>query len=517
MSVQVVDINSTVCLQRLGNPYFSTDTYWDKGSGTPWTISGGKANAVAATGDLTQANVLVAGIPYRVIWNVDTATAGGVRLKLGTVLGTNRTTPGIYTEDITPDGTDLAVVVTGGAFTGSIEQIEAFRLKDTFTVPGIGTPKAAILAVSFARIDIGVDVANASLGIGMTDGTRQVCTMGSSLTAEEVSKSRRRISNTFAIGLLKQADGTIRLQGSVALIADGVEITWTTVSEGHFVSIRLLLGTSLQTYVGTFTSPLFEGGIVAVTAPGWEPDQLFVTSNLATTAIGTTGNGMNFSIGFASNHGGVVTQCSNNFKSNDNVGTTQTFNRQGDDSIGWLPNDSTFQFDVISFDATGFTIDAIANGAAVCTYMALKYNGAVKHWTGTIELPTGSGNQATTAPGIRPQAVFLIGTPSIVGTGGGDATLAFSMFNRNTERTILTRDRTNVGTSETSNMAADKAIRTMNGANSVNREASFVSFNSTGWTANYTTTGIAAMCPTMVIGEFAVKDVIMGGVIARPR
>ena len=87
------------------NGDFAADSNWTKQAG--WTISGGKAVAVAPNSsgfNLSQSNVLTAGVPHEITFTVSNRTAGGVRFRNSSVNGTTRNTNGTFTEIITPAG-----------------------------------------------------------------------------------------------------------------------------------------------------------------------------------------------------------------------------------------------------------------------------------------------------------------------------------------------------------------------------------------------------------------------------
>ena len=110
------------------NGTFDTDTDWTKGTG--WTISGGKARAVATTGNLTQAGVTTGaiGVSYEVTYTISDYGAGTVRLKVGAGSGTLRSGDGTYTEIIETTSTNSNLWFDGvGAFTGNIDNVIAIK------------------------------------------------------------------------------------------------------------------------------------------------------------------------------------------------------------------------------------------------------------------------------------------------------------------------------------------------------------------------------------------------------
>ena len=110
------------------NGAFAADTDWTKGAG--WTIAGGVgvATAVAPGVRLEQIVTLLAGVSYEITFNLVTVTAGGAVVVIlgngdvGNVNGTQRTSPGTYTETLTAGSVPVAVgIYAGGTFSGTID------------------------------------------------------------------------------------------------------------------------------------------------------------------------------------------------------------------------------------------------------------------------------------------------------------------------------------------------------------------------------------------------------------
>lgn len=119
------------------NGTFDADANWTKGTG--WTISGGTANASAATtGSLTQAISLTSGRAYSVTYTVSGISAGQfiARFTGGTtVSGTGRTANGTYTELLTaaPGNTTLDILQSTDC-NGSIDNVSVFETDGTDVV-----------------------------------------------------------------------------------------------------------------------------------------------------------------------------------------------------------------------------------------------------------------------------------------------------------------------------------------------------------------------------------------------
>jgi hypothetical protein len=101
------------------NGRFDTDTDWTKGSG--WSITGGVASATTASSDLAQAAILTNGVTYRISYLITARSAGTLTPKFGSTAGTTRNAAGLYTEEVTSNGTDFSF--TGSGFTGTVDVV----------------------------------------------------------------------------------------------------------------------------------------------------------------------------------------------------------------------------------------------------------------------------------------------------------------------------------------------------------------------------------------------------------
>jgi hypothetical protein len=499
------------------NPNFSADTNWTKGAG--WTISGGAGIGTVATENISQTvDPLISGVVYRTRIAVN-ATIGKVVVVLGSQAGTARGT-GTHDETITSNGAGYyvrpATVGEGGTgnFTGSIVSCYVVPTKESFTKSGFGTPKAAIFCLSNEYTDDD-NQNHAVWAMGIAESaTRRYCIMGTSEAGLSTSDSYRRISNTSCIAHLQYTDGTLRQAADFsAWVTDGVEIEWETLdmvlsTTAPIITIVLLTGSDLSVYVGDFTSPAVFEGITDVTAPGFQPDQVICLSCASTTAFDTTGNGLRLTVGFADNLGDVVTMSSLNMLSTDAVSTTAVRNMVSTLGVVSMP-DASAAFDLQSFDSSGFSATALADGSVICAYLALKYTGGVKHWVGTVGSPITTGVYAVTTPGMKPQLVLhcpnFVDTTDleVVTEAKGAGSWALAAFDATTDNTIGIFDEDNVTTTNTGSFAASKAAVVRRGLGTVASTSTFTSFDTNGWTLNCNgANATVRYWPSLAIGEF---------------
>jgi hypothetical protein len=133
---RVTSLTTASPVDVVTNGAFDADTDWTKGAG--WTIGSGVATAAAVSGTLLQPATppLTVGETYTVVFTVSSVTAGGVRVKVGTNYGTTRTTTGTFTESLTADDTQISFSDSGGAFSGTIDDVSATtQEQNTYTMP----------------------------------------------------------------------------------------------------------------------------------------------------------------------------------------------------------------------------------------------------------------------------------------------------------------------------------------------------------------------------------------------
>ena len=174
-----------------------------------------------------------------------------------------------------------------------------------------------------------------------------------------------------------------------------------------------------------------------------------------------------------------------------------------------------------SFDSQGFTITTRTAGAnsTTCYYLALSFGGAASSWVGTFTTPTATGNSATTAPGFRPQFVLLL--PNLLETAASSAagstahSSGISALDADEQYSVSIASNDNVGTTNTQSLSDDVAASLPNPAGVLDVEATFVSFDTTGFTLNFSNiTAVGKIWPALAIQEFVAAST---GKVLSPR
>jgi hypothetical protein len=120
----------TLGTEKVQNGTMSVDSKWTKGTG--WTIANGKARKTSGnTNTLAQNTAEVAGEIYKVTYTLTLTSGTGITVKIGNILGTQRTNSGIYTEYIAADTDDNLAFVPATDFVGSIDNVSVQKATPT--------------------------------------------------------------------------------------------------------------------------------------------------------------------------------------------------------------------------------------------------------------------------------------------------------------------------------------------------------------------------------------------------
>jgi hypothetical protein len=355
------------------------------------------------------------------------------------------------------------------------------------TISGFGTPKAAIITVQISASDGKTNTIIFSHGA--TDGTRQwVASINHN--SQAATTSNTRYHNSDRLIYLNSGNTVKGVAYFSAWITDGIRINWTTAPDtAYLMTVELYGGDDLSARVDT------KDGVTNITDVGFEPD-LVRTACIGGAPADSRLGELICTLGAAWNQATDVERClgwsSLNGQSTSKV--CALFSEQK--SSAQLYNDAiSWSADITDFDADGFTFSGAGGGDDI-SFIALKF---ANHsmWLGTVDTPTGTGNQAVTAPGFTPQLVIMFqsmitavntlktdSTANAFGIGGFDVTRQYG-------NTLSVAD--NAATAEAASFAQTKPVYVddLTGGG-VNLEASFVSLDATGYTLNWTTVNATA-------------------------
>jgi hypothetical protein len=281
----------------------------------------------------------------------------------------------------------------------------------------------------------------------------------------------------------------------VSLDADGFTLNWSKVEASNarkLFAVCLggddLTNAKVQTFTGASSA-----GNQSVTGVGFQPDCTIFFAGLTLANLGESS--MLFSIGAAKSSSERVAA---GMSSVDNVGTSNTNRKQVSDkciTLPWAGTGAVLQeADFVSHDADGFTINwttALSNR----TILALCLKGG-QYKIGAETQKTSTGTKATTGTSFTPTGLLTWGVNNTASSSIADnARLSIGFASgAGDEKSIWGGSLDNQGTSVSdSRYSATKVIEhCTEGTPTVNAAADVDSFDSNGFTLDWTTADATA-------------------------
>ncbi len=395
---------------------------------------------------------------------------------------------------------------------GNFETCAAFPTCDNI-INGTGfQPKALILLTSNAYLpDPPSYDAEYNLQIGFSDGTNDRSIAAVSEDASNPTDACRTNSETIG-KTLQPFCNSIEGDGEVqSFDEDGFTIHWSDpIGSGAFAQYIALGGADLtDVKVGTLPTPTNVTGNKAYTGIGFQPDfVMFIYTRQNETGVQSHAE---FGLGFAtssSEEGAVVGV------SEDGRTTSDTFRAQRTDRVIYQLTPSTgalnAEAEFVSFDSDGFTlnwIDLPNNTNDKFHYMAMKGG---KYKVGSLyQLTTGTGGTCPAAPpnctqsisvGFQPTGLFLSSFNNVASSSiQSHNRISFGFSHVTTEGATWAGDRDNIASSTyvAGYFHNSKVIRLATeaqtaGSSTTNAEADVQSFDTNGFTLNWTTADTTA-------------------------
>jgi len=380
----------------------------------------------------------------------------------------------------------------------------------TLAVTGTGfQPKAYILILTKndsydAESAQGVNN-GAQLAIGMTDGTRQFCMMSGEEDGQVTSDVGRRGMADKVICNEDTGDANQTVLGEashVSMDADGFTIDRTTgFTEPSSVIVHYIAfaGDDLTAYVDTADLADTVDTSLDVTAPSFQPD-VVITSFIGVflDANGSADNDdHSFSLGWAVN---PARQAANNqfsmmTASRDAFGSgfLTAFSRFDNVHAGTSHRNAAIDasYEINEFDSQGFTVTTRLTGAVlneIMGYMAINFGSNPQVYTVSRTARTATGDDVESGAAFQP--VFLLG----VGSAGATTTNTNINFGSFAVGIATSSAGFAVTYHSSGDIAAASETHTLisrsfwvgtDDAGLTDYQATLSSFNSNGWTINY--------------------------------
>ena len=375
----------------------------------------------------------------------------------------------------------------------------------TQSITGVGfQPKAYILFVTKASVDDTDSATGESiLSIGMTDGTTQFCMMSGSEDNQATNDvGRRGMTDEVLCSFDAQANQVVDGEANhVSMDADGFTINigddFTDPANPlvHYIAFG---GDDLSVSAGTVDLADVVDTSVDVTAPGFEPD-VVITSfvGVLLDLDGDTSNDVHsFSLGWAVNPDRQASgnQFSMMTAGRDGQTGGDSYSRFDNVRAGTSHRNSAIDasYEIGTFDASGFDVTtrlAAATTNEIMGYLALNLGSANPQvYTTARTARTATGNDVETGAGFQP--IFLMGIGSAAVTTTNSNTNAGSMVVGITDGTnslsLMRFDDDALNPSNNANRVTNTQFMSANSdSGAIDWEATFSSFDSSGWTINY--------------------------------
>lgn len=263
---------------------------------------------------------------------------------------------------------------------------------------------------------------------------------------------------------------------------------------------------ALNAKAGSFAGSNSTGN-QSVTGVGFQPTVVLFWWNL----LSADGSGTDFVLGFGVGISSSDRRAVGNY-STDNQATSSNAAWNQSTTCIYAPS-GTPRADFVSMDADGFTVNWLSATASVINYLALGGSDLTNAKSGAIAAKTTTGNQAYTGVGFQPTCLILFAgkfsTDPLDQNTNGAAMIGYATSStdrgyvgwRNKNGAVLQVAKHRQSKTKVCGSLTDTGIFT---------EADFVSFDSDGFTLNFTTSGgtadivyyLALRGPRMKVSNF---------------
>jgi hypothetical protein len=361
------------------------------------------------------------------------------------------------------------------------------------SVTGLGfQPKAVIFLGS--ETDTDESKANALMSIGWaTSSTARHTVSLVSLDAYATSFARRYQSNA---GILASTAAIVRyLADFVSMDADGFTINWSTVQSGEQIIFLALGGDDLTNVaVKNFESRTTTGN-QATTGVGFQPDAILFIGGLCDTGtLAAEQSNLHYGMGCAISSSSRAALGA--FSAGAAATTDANQNQVGTKCFTILNGSSVFEeADLVSMDSDGFTLNWTTAYSDLRWVSALCLKGG-QYKIGVETQKTSTGTKATTGVGFQPSGLFVFGANKAASTAvQANLRLSIGMASSTTARAchwIGDQDAAADSIADSDHDTAAILKHLTEGTPTLDAEADLSSFDSDGFTLNWTTADATA-------------------------
>lgn len=362
-----------------------------------------------------------------------------------------------------------------------------------FTTTDLGglTPSGVLVFSSGADTDNVAEDAT-HMGIGFTDGTEEAtvgCYMRNGNATHE--------SNHFHTDTQTQTLSTNQLFSEanvVSFITNGVRLNFTDApSSAHFITIVFFAGTDIaEVQVDTFNIANAQNGTASISTMGGTPDIVFCMNQRQTFPAESAPGDGRFSFGVAVNDGSQTQRCTAFYtpraQSTSLCNATIRNNRFG---VCYFNSSVEWTVELTSFDSNGYTVttrDGTSGGRSI-SCMAIRLAGDSEAWVGDADPPTSTGSDSITGVGFEPsfvlQGMTMMQTANSNITTGDSGSFGFSTMTTDDQISNAWACEDGASTENAQSLSDNQAVRFTDDAGTETFAATLTSFDSDGWTQNY--------------------------------
>jgi hypothetical protein len=364
------------------------------------------------------------------------------------------------------------------------------------SITGIGFKPKAVIFFWTAQTSTGNNP-EVAVGYGFTTGPLNERAIAMAADDDDTTGDAvRRQSQSNAIIIL-DPDGTeFRAAAELTSFdADGFTINWTTNESVatiiHYIAIG---GSDLTNALASSFTITTGAGTQSITGVGFRPDFLMFISMDTTTMDSTLLDTAKASIGFASSpteEAGIGVALSPT-----GIAISDTFVRQRTDNAIVELTDAGAEdtlADLQSFDSDGFTINkSSSSDATVFHYLALKGGG---YKVGSFNKSTGAApaSQSITGVGFKPTGMILASKNLAANTAiEAEGRISFGASDGTMEGATWFHDKDGLDTTDANKRTSTTKVAVHASQTTLNAEADLTSFNTDGFTLNWTTNNAIA-------------------------
>ena len=360
------------------------------------------------------------------------------------------------------------------------------------TISGFGTPSAAI--VFYGGDSSGTQKANATLGVGFTDGTNECCVAISSEDAVTTTDTYRKMRNDRFIDCLSGTTSASDYVASFsAWITDGIRINIASAPSGTRTATFILIGGADVTNATVGDVPLGFGTSAITETIGHSSDLILSASSghdISTSAIVHS----ILSLGMYHNDG-ADTQKSVCFLDQDDISTPTPSDVGGyfsttNSALQVFNGTATWVAQISNVTSTTFDVTPSASASGDdLIYLALKFSNSPDISIDTLDGPTATGSYSTTAPGFEPDfCLMFLSDNTTVNTVQNSESISISAFDAANEACLSYSSKDNVTFKVAKSEYNASAVADLTAGNTDLHVGTFTSFDANGFTLNFPST-----------------------------